>query len=93
MIKEKHVLKFWNLSKSFFPLQGADSRYERRQDKDKLTLVVRKCTFDDMGMYSCEIQQYVKEGEDDQVNCWLSIEGNKSKHVLPCSPYWVHHWQ
>ncbi len=44
-------------------------------DKEKLSLVIRKCSLEDSGMYSCEIQQFVKDGEKEQINCNVTIEG------------------
>ena len=53
----------------------ADSRYERKDDPDgKFTLLIRNCELEDTGMYSFEIQKFVKEGEPDQINCMLDIE-------------------
>jgi hypothetical protein len=40
-----------------------------------LTLLIHRCKVDDSGTYSCEIQQYVKEGEPDQTDCLVLIEG------------------
>jgi len=27
------------------------------------------------GTWSCEIMEFVKNGEQDQTNCWLDVEG------------------
>ena len=52
-----------------------EKRYERRDDKEKIMLVIHKAKTDDTGMYSCEIQQFVKEGEADATNAWVTVEG------------------
>lgn len=33
-------------------------------------------------MYSCEIQTYVKEGEEDQLDCYLTVEGGKYWNLI-----------
>lgn len=50
-------------------------RYQRKDDGEKFTLTIRKCRLEDAGVYSFEIQQYVKDGEPDQIDCWLDVEG------------------
>ena len=63
-------------------MQLTEKRYERRDDKEKIMLVIHKAKIDDTGMYSCEIQQYVKEGESDQTNAWVTVEGKyRNSHV------------
>ena len=53
----------------------ADGRYERKDDAEgKFTLIIRKCCLEDTGTYSFEIQQFVKEGELDQIDCRVNIE-------------------
>ena len=33
------------------------------------------CELDDTGTYSVEITEFVKNGEKDQTDCWLEVEG------------------
>ena len=40
-----------------------------------MSLVFRTCEMDDTGTYSCEILEFVKNGEKDQTDCWLQVEG------------------
>ena len=57
---------------------------------EKLSLVFKTCELDDAGIvtiilravmmttagtWSCEIMEFVKNGEQDQTNCWLDVEG------------------
>ena len=35
------------------------------------------CELDDTGTYSVEITEFVKNGEKDQTDCWLEVEGRK----------------
>ena len=35
----------------------------------------RVCELDDTGTYSVEITEFVKNGEKDQTDCWLEVEG------------------
>jgi hypothetical protein len=59
-------------------LQLSDGRYQRKDDPDgKFTLIIRNCDIEDTGTYSFEIQQFVKEGELDQIDCRLEIERKK----------------
>ena len=64
--------------------QFADSRLERREEEEKLTLVIHRARLEDSGVYSCEIQHYVKEGEEGQIACNLVIEreGNFANKML-----------
>lgn len=65
--------------KSIFDLQifqyPADGRIQRVDKGEKLTLVFRVCELDDTGTYSVEITEFVKNGEKDQTDCWLEVEG------------------
>ena len=36
-----------------------------------MMLKIRKVTHDDAGNYSCEIQHYVKQGEEGEIDVWL----------------------
>ena len=49
---------------------------------EKLSLVFKVCELDDAGTYSVEITEFVKNGERDQTDCWLDVEG---KLVLSCN--------
>ena len=40
-----------------------------------MSLVFRVCELDDTGTYSVEITEFVKNGEKDQTDCWLEVEG------------------
>ncbi|XP_023324296.1 twitchin isoform X2 [Eurytemora carolleeae] len=51
-----------------------DNRIERQDKGEKLSLVFRTCEMDDTGTYSCEIMEFVKNGEKDQTDCWLQVE-------------------
>ena len=53
----------------------ADGRIQRVDKGEKLTLVFRVCELDDTGTYSVEITEFVKNGEKDQTDCWLEVEG------------------
>ena len=44
---------------------------------EKLSLVFKVCELDDTGTYSVEITEFVKNGEKDQTDCWLEVEGRK----------------
>lgn len=56
-------------------MQLSDGRYKRTDDPDgKFTLVIRNCELEDTGTYSFEIQQFVKEGEEDQIDCRVDVE-------------------
>ena len=48
---------------------------------DKLSLIFKTCEMDDTGTYSLEIMEFVKNGEKDQTDCWLQVEG-KTKDKL-----------
>ena len=37
---------------------------------------------DDTGTYSCEIMEFVKNGEKDQTDCWLQVEGIKPQYII-----------
>ena len=37
---------------------------------------------DDTGTYSCEIMEFVKNGEKDQTDCWLQVEGIKLQYII-----------
>ena len=52
-----------------------DKRIERQDKGEKLSIVFRTCELDDTGTYSCEIVEFVKNGERDQTDCWLQVEG------------------
>ena len=41
----------------------------------KLSLIFKTCEMDDTGTYSLEIMEFVKNGEKDQTDCWLQVEG------------------
>ena len=72
------VESFWLSGKDFsltifqYP---ADGRIQRVDKGEKLTLVFRVCELDDTGTYSVEITEFVKNGEKDQTDCWLEVEG------------------
>lgn len=51
-----------------------DKRIERQDKGEKLSIVFRTCELDDTGTYSCEILEFVKNGERDQTDCWLQVE-------------------
>ena len=58
------------------PLQfPPDGRIQRLDKADKLSLAFKVCELDDAGTYSVEITEFVKNGEQDQTNCWLDVEG------------------
>jgi len=52
----------------------ADGRISRVDKAEKLALVFKTCELDDAGTWSCEIMEFVKNGEQDQTNCWLDVE-------------------
>ena len=52
-----------------------DGRIQRVDKNEKLTLVFKVCDLDDAGTYSVEITEFVKNGERDQTDCWLDVEG------------------
>ena len=58
--------------KTQFP---ADGRIQRVDKNEKLSLVFKVCELDDAGTYSVEITEFVKNGERDQTDCWLDVEG------------------
>ena len=58
----------------------ADGRIQRVDKGDKLSLVFRVCELDDTGTYSVEIAEFVKNGEKDQTDCWLEVEGKQFNH-------------
>jgi hypothetical protein len=56
-------------------LQFSDKRIERQEKGEKLSLLFKTCELDDTGTYSVEIMEFVKNGEKDQTDCWLQVEG------------------
>ena len=52
-----------------------DGRIQRVDKNEKLSLVFKVCDLDDAGTYSVEITEFVKNGERDQTDCWLDVEG------------------
>ncbi|XP_059094392.1 twitchin-like [Tigriopus californicus] len=56
------------------PISFADSRYQLLMEEDRTQLTIRKCKLEDAGRYSCEIQQFVKDGEESEIICNLNIE-------------------
>ena len=37
--------------------------------------IIETMTMTAAGTWSCEIMEFVKNGEQDQTNCWLDVEG------------------
>ena len=64
-----HTLLLWTVCIQF------DKRVERVDKGDKCSLVFRVCELDDTATYSLEIMEFVKNGERDQTDCWLQVEG------------------
>ena len=58
------------------PLKNGDmdGRIQIRTNETKLSLFVDNATLEDAGIYSCEIKQFVKEGEADSTECVLAME-------------------
>ncbi len=69
----------------FITTQLADTRYEIAgpNAEGKMMFKIRKVTHDDGGNYSCEIVNYVKPGEDGEIDIWLDVEG---KHGYVAAP-------
>ena len=42
------------------------------------------CELDDAGTYSVEITEFVKNGERDQTDCWLDVEGELISIFINC---------
>jgi hypothetical protein len=57
-------------------LQLASGRYERIDGMTKFSLTILACSLDDTGLYSCELQEFVKPGEDAETCCLLVVEGD-----------------
>ena len=51
-----------------------DGRVTIQQTGVKLRLIIDNCVIDDLGIYSCTIMEFVKEGEEDCADCNLSME-------------------
>lgn len=66
-----------------FFAQMADSRYQVLMEDDRTQLTIKKCKLEDAGIFSCEIQQFVKDGEDSEIVCNLSVEGKMNDPHLP----------
>ena len=45
------------------------------EESGKVSLTINNCVMDDLGIYVCEIETFVKEGEEGSTDCKLDVEG------------------